>query len=110
IHANIHTTKYNHGRQTGKGSQITIPDASETFHVYALKWDSDRLDFFVDDRKYFTYRNEKTGPDAWPYDKGQYLILNLAIGGTWGGEQGIDDAIFPQRYYVDYVRVFNKKE
>jgi beta-glucanase (GH16 family) len=103
IHANIHTKKYNHVKKTGKGSQITIPDAGEAFHVYALEWDADRLDFFVDDKKYFTYENEKSGEDAWPY-----LILNLAIGGAWGGAKGIDETCFPQRYYIDYVRVYQR--
>jgi len=109
VHANIHTGKYNHIKKNGKGSQLTVPDASSAFHVYALEWDTNHLDFFVDDKKYFTYANEGTGADAWPYDRAQYLILNLAIGGAWGGQQGIDDAIFPQRYYIDYVRVYQKK-
>ena len=108
VHANIHTQKYNHVQKTGKGSQITIADASEAFHVYALEWNAGQMDFFVDDRKYFTFRNEGTGPDAWPYDKPQYLILNLAIGGFWGGAKGIDETIFPQRYWIDYVRVYQK--
>lgn len=108
IHANIHTKKYNHVLKTGKGSQIKIPDASEAFHVYALEWEPDHLDFFVDDKKYFTYHNEGTGSEVWPYDQAQYLILNLAIGGAWGGAKGIDDASFPQKYYIDYVRVYQK--
>jgi len=108
IHANIHTKKYNHVMKTGKGSQITIPDASEAFHVYAVQWEPDHLDFFVDDKKYFTFRNEGAGTDVWPYDQPQFLILNLAIGGAWGGAKGIDDASFPQKYYIDYVRVYQK--
>lgn len=110
IHANIHTRKYNHVKKTGKGSQITITDASEAFHVYALEWDAQHLDFFVDDHKYFTYTNEGSGVDAWPYDKDQYLILNLAIGGAWGGAKGIDETCFPQRYYIDYVRVYQRSQ
>jgi beta-glucanase (GH16 family) len=108
IHANIHTRKYNHVQKTGKGSQLTVPDASDQFHVYALEWDANHLDFFVDARKYFTFTNEGSGADAWPYDKGQYLILNLAIGGAWGAAKGIDENCFPQRYYVDYVRVYER--
>jgi beta-glucanase (GH16 family) len=108
IHANIHTKKYNHVMNTGKGKKLTIPDASQAFHIYSVEWDSQTIDFFVDDRKYFTYRNEGTGPDAWPYNNDQFLILNLAIGGDWGGQRGIDDAIFPQRYEIDYVRVYQK--
>ena len=108
VHANIHTKKYNHVMNTGKGGKLTIPDASQAFHIYSVEWDSQTINFFVDDRRYFTYRNEGTGPDAWPYDSDQFLILNLAIGGDWGGQKGIDDAIFPQRYEIDYVRVYQK--
>jgi len=65
--------------------------------------------FYVDDRKYFSYSNEGSGVDAWPFDQAHYLILNLAIGGAWGGTKGIDDSIFPQKYYIDYVRVYEQK-
>jgi len=108
IHANIHTAKYNHNKGNGKGDRITVADASEAFHVYAIEWDARKIDFFVDGRKYFTYANERTGRDAWPYDQPQYLILNLAIGGDWGGQKGIDDRIFPQVYAIDYVRVYQQ--
>ena len=47
--------------------------------------------------------------ESWPFDKDQYLILNLALGGAWGGQQGIDDSIFPQKFCVDYVRVYQKR-
>jgi hypothetical protein len=67
-----------------------------------------KIDFFVDDKKYFTFKNEGTGAAAWPCDKDQYLILNLAIGGGWGGQKGIDDSIFPQKCVIDYVRVYQK--
>jgi beta-glucanase (GH16 family) len=108
VHANIHTKKYNHAINTGKGDKVTIPEASREFHVFAIEWDAQKIDFFVDARKYFTYHNDGTGFDSWPYDKDQYLILNLAIGGDWGGQKGIDDHIFPQRYEIDYVRVYQK--
>ena len=108
IHANIHTKKYNHVMGTNKGSRITIPKPYEDFHNYSIEWYPDRIDFFVDGQKYFTYGNEGTGADAWPYDKDHYLILNIAVGGDWGGQQGIDDSIFPQQMVVDYVRVYQK--
>jgi beta-glucanase (GH16 family) len=106
IHANIHTQSYNHVQKTGKGSWLIVPRPYDDFHVYALEWFEDRMDFFVDDQKYFTFVNEQTGVDAWPFDQPFYLILNLAIGGSWGGQKGIDDAIFPQRMEVDYVRIY----
>jgi beta-glucanase (GH16 family) len=108
VHANIHTRKYNHAMNTGKGARISVADVSTKFHVYAVEWDPEKMDFFIDGQKYFTYHNEGTGTDVWPYNKDQYLILNIAIGGDWGGQKGIDDSIFPQRCYVDYVRVYQK--
>lgn len=110
VHANIHTKKYNHAMNTGKGDELPVPDCSQAFHLYATEWDDAKIDFFVDDHKYFTFRNEKTGTDVWPYDNDQYLILNLAIGGDWGGQKGIDDQSFPQRYEIDFVRVYQKPD
>ena len=109
ICANIHTKSYNHVKRTGKGSKIKGEKPYEQYHVYAIEWYEDRIDFFLDDEKYFTFRNEGTGNDVWPYDKPHYLILNAAIGGTWGGRKGIDDTIFPQKYHIDYVRIFKLK-
>jgi len=106
IHANIHTKAYNHAIHTNKGSRIKIPNPHEDFPVYAVEWFPARLDFFVASQKYFTFNNEGKGTDAWPYDKPQYLILNIAVGGAWGGQRGIDPDIFPQRMYIDYVRVY----
>jgi beta-glucanase (GH16 family) len=109
IHANVHTRKYNHVKRNGKGSTLEVPKPFEDFHVYAVEWDARRMDFFVDGRRYFTYENEGTGPDAWPFDQPHYLILNLALGGTWAGQRGIDDSIFPQRMEIDYVRVYQAR-
>jgi beta-glucanase (GH16 family) len=111
IHANIHTGKYNHVRGTGKGSRLRVEAPFDDWHVYALEWHSDRLDFFVDEKKYFTYAKENDAKtDVWPFDQPHYLILNLAIGGAWGGQRGIDDGIFPQRFEIDYVRVYQQEE
>jgi beta-glucanase (GH16 family) len=109
IHATVHTRRYNHLRGTQKGSKIEVPKPYDDFHVYALEWAPDRLDCFVDGRKYFTFANEGKGRDVWPFDRPQYLLLNLAIGGTWGGQKGIDDNVLPQRFYVDYVRVYQQE-
>jgi beta-glucanase (GH16 family) len=60
----------------------------------------------MDDSLYFTSVNDHTGWEAWPFDKPFYLILNIAVGGSWGGQKGIDDTIWPQKMEVDYVRVY----
>ena len=109
IHANIHTKSYNHVMGTNKGSRIKIPKPYQDFHVYAIEWRPERLDFFVDKTKYFTFQNEGTGNDTWPFNKPHYLILNAAYGGSWGASKGTDDAILPQKYLIDYVRVYKGK-
>lgn len=109
VHGNAHTQKYNHTKKTNKGDKIEIAKPYETFHVYAVEWYADRIDYYVDDTQYFTFQNEGSGSDAWPFDRDHYLILNIAVGGSWGGQQGIDDGIFPQKMHIDYVRVYQKK-
>lgn len=108
IHANIHTQAYNHMLGTNQGAQTSVPDLHEAFHVYAIEWRENRIDFLADDVRYFTYENDGSGFAAWPFDRAHYLLLNVAVGGTWGGQQGIDDAVFPQRMTVDYVRVYRQ--
>ena len=89
--------------------RILLDGVDEQFHVYSLEWSPERIDIFVDDAHYFTYMNEGTGWNAWPYDHPFHLILNIAVGGAWGRAGGpIDDSIFPQRMLVDYVRVYQK--
>ncbi len=111
VHANIHTGAYNHVDGTGKGNTMKLDKLWENFHTYAIEWYEDRIDFFVDSEKYFTFKNDGEGNDAtWPFDKPHYLLINLAIGGSWGGQQGIDDEKFPHKYYIDYVRVYNLEQ
>jgi beta-glucanase (GH16 family) len=111
IHANVHTARYNHTRGTGKGDRIQVEAPYDRFHVYAVEWTPERMDFFLDEKKYFTYEKEPGAGEAeWPFDQPFYLIVNLAIGGAWGGQRGIDEAIFPQRFEIEYVRVYRKSD
>jgi beta-glucanase (GH16 family) len=109
IHASVHTTAYNHTIGTQKTAVVTVAKPWEDFHLYAMEWYPDRIDVLVDGQKYFTFRNEGTGASAWPFDKPQYLLINLAIGGSWGGQKGIDDTLFPKRYLIDYVRIYQQR-
>jgi hypothetical protein len=68
--------------------------------------DSSAIDFFVDAQRYFTFVKEQGGDAVWPFDKPQDLILNLPIGGDWGGQKGIGDTAFATQYVIDYVRVY----
>lgn len=106
IHANIHTTAYNHVKRTNKGNSILVAKPDEEFHLYSIAWTATEIQTFVDGQRYFTFAKEAGGDPVWPFDKPQYLILNLAIGGNWGGQKGIDDTAFPAQYVIDYVRVY----
>ncbi|MCK7468636.1 MAG: glycoside hydrolase family 16 protein [Desulfosudis oleivorans] len=106
IYATVHTpgSVNDPGRWSGAGTSTYPP--FDGFHVYAVEWQDDRLDFSCDDTTYFTYRKNASFPSYWRFDRPFYLLLNLAIGGTWGGAHGIEDTIFPLRYAIDYVRYY----
>jgi len=106
IHGSIHTESYNHILGTQKTSTQNIPTATTEFHIYAIEWFEDRIDFFIDNNKYFTFLNEKKGWSTWPFDKRFHLILNLAVGGNWGGAKGVDPNDFPAQMEIDYVRIY----
>ena len=108
VHGTIHTQKYNHMIGTQKANQVNVPDCSNDFHIYQLIWNREELKIGIDDQYYFTYKNEQTGIDGWPFDNKMYLILNMAVGGNWGGQKGIDKTIWPARLEVDFVRVYQK--
>ena len=108
VHASTHTRKYYWRTNTERTATIEVPDVSEAFHNYVMEWYPDRIQVYVDDSLYFTCLNDNTGWEAWPFDKAFYLILNIAVGGDWGGQQGIDTEIWPQRMEVEYVKVFQR--
>lgn len=106
IHASVHTKKYNHIIGTQKTDTLVVKNASEKFHIYTADWSPEKIDVYVDHQKYFTYVNTEKTYEAWPFNQKLYLILNLAIGGNWGGKKGIDNSIFPQKFYIDYVKIY----
>jgi beta-glucanase (GH16 family) len=108
IHAAAHMPAYNHVTNNAKRASVLVEKPWETFHVYALEWYPDRIDWYVDEQLFHTFENERTGVRAWPFDAKQYLLINLAIGGSWGGAKGVDDALFPHRFLIDYVRVYEQ--
>ena len=104
-----HNKLYNGANGKQKGGNVLIKDAQDSFHVYSIEWTGSQVTWYVDGNFYFTYSNPNTGIDSWPYLKDFFMILNLAIGGNWGGLQGVDDTVFPQSMLIDYVRVYQKK-
>lgn len=109
IHASAHSTDYQWQKNTQQTSTVKIADVDKKFHSYAWEWTPEVMKAYVDDQLYFEYKNEGLGVSKWPYVKPFYMILNVAVGGAWGSEKGIDDKAFPQTMEVDYVRIYQKK-
>ncbi len=112
IHANNHfadsTIKDTAVHRTAGHGKITIKEPYKDFHVYAIDWDEKQITFFVDDKQFATLNIDVAGkgPDN-PFRQPHYLLLNLALGGSWGGP--IDESALPQKYSIDYVRVYESK-
>lgn len=108
ILATTHTQQFNHIIGNSVSGKLSVPTCNTEFHVYAIEWDAQEIRGYVDGRHYYTYVNRGKGWRSWPFDKPFYIILNLAIGGNWGGKMGVDDTIFPCSYVIDYVRVYQQ--
>ncbi|WP_230679871.1 glycoside hydrolase family 16 protein [Pontibacter rufus] len=110
VHITVHTEAYNHGLNTQRGNSKVIPTASTEFHVYRVDWTPYAIKGYIDDQLVLTFVNEGKGSSVWPFDKKFHLLMNLAVGGDWGGAQGVDPSVFPQAMEVDYVRVYKMIE
>lgn len=115
VHASTHTTKYNHLDPSGALTfSKTLYDATETFNIYTLEWLPGKMIMHVNDERIgeFNYtpafNQDVSYDDVYPFDQVFHLVINLAIGGIWGGVEGIDDSIFPTSMYVDYIRWYQK--
>jgi beta-glucanase (GH16 family) len=107
VHGTLHSGKYNHIKGTQQEGKVTVADAMDNFHVYAVDWTKDKIDFYVDDKMYHSIpRNPSDDFNGWPFDQKFHLIMNVAVGGNWGGAKGVDESIWPRRMVVDYVRVY----
>lgn len=109
FHHNVHTlgSKQTDVGAMNTGTSINVSDAYTQFHVFALERTADTMKFFIDGKLTYTYKKDAAHPDYWHgMDQPHYLLINLAIGGSWGGQQGVDDSIFPAKYYIDYVRYY----
>ena len=105
VHATLHTGAFNHKLGTQRGAQTRIATSCTAFHRYQLDWRAHAITIGVDGRAFMRVVDDQPGGAmAWPFTRPFVMILNLAVGGDWGGARGIDDSTFPQRMTVDYVR------
>ncbi|NJO25396.1 MAG: glycoside hydrolase family 16 protein [Bacteroidia bacterium] len=106
VHVTVHTKAFNHTLGTQKSANQLVSTASDSFHVYRVDWASYGIRGYIDGQQLFEFMNTGAGSDYWPFDKRFHLLLNIAVGGNWGGAQGIDDTVFPATLEVDYVKVY----
>ena len=107
VHISVHTKDYHHSIGTQKTATRKIENVTTDFQLYRIDWTPDYINGYVNDVRIFSFSNEKRGFSAWPFDKKFHWLINLAVGGNWGGQQGIDDEAFPALFEVDYVRVYD---
>ncbi len=110
IHVTMHTGAYNHSINTQKSATHVVADATAQFHRYRVDWTPATIRGYIDDVQVYEFVNEGTGPAAWPFDQRFHFLLNLAVGGNWGGKEGVDAKAFPAAMQVDYVRVYRMIE
>lgn len=108
IHSTIHTDAYNHVEGTQKGGTIEVDDATD-FHVYTVEWTPNMIRSYVDGEQYFSFGRSGNDYKKWPFNHGFHLIMNVAVGGSWGGAEGVAPDIWPAAMKVDYVRVYQPK-
>ena len=103
VYTTLHTQD-SHGNSVNS-KKTEIKNIEEGFHVYAIEWTKEKIEFFVDDVSIYTFKPEVKNEDIWPFNQPFYFIINTAVGGNFGGHD-VDDSIFPQQFVIDYVRVY----
>jgi beta-glucanase (GH16 family) len=110
INCTVHTDAFNHIKGTQVGVKKTIPTAITEFHIYRVDWTPLAITGYIDDVQYFEFKNSNSSVATWPFDSKFHIILNQAVGGNWGGAQGIDTSAYPASFDIDYVRVYKMVE
>ena len=105
VFSTVHTAAGHGG--SGSGAATRVSDACTAFHNYQMHWTAQWVRFGIDGVMHYEYKNPRSGPERWPFDAPQFLILNIAVGGDLGG--AVDDGVFPVSMEVDHVRVYQPR-
>jgi beta-glucanase (GH16 family) len=97
-------TQDSHGN-TINTKKTTVPNIEEGFHLYAIDWTKDKIVFLIDNKEVYTFQPEPKNENTWPFNQPFYIIVNAAVGGNFGGHE-IDQSIFPQKFEIDYIKVY----
>ena len=100
-------TQDSHGN-TINTKKTEIRNIEEGFHTYAINWTENFIEFFIDGNSVYKFEPKDKTTEVWPYNQPFYFLVNVAIGGNFGGPE-VDDSIFPQEFIIDYIRVYSNK-
>lgn len=105
-HGTLHGPGYSGGDGVGASYELRGATFSEDFHVFAVEWEPGSIRWYVDGNLYQT-RTPADLPQGreWVFDHPFFLLLNVAVGGEWPGSPDATTR-FPQKIFVDYVRVY----
>ena len=104
LSAVLHGPGYGKGPGVGGSYQNPAP-LSDAYHVYAIEWKKNKIDFYFNDRLISSETPDSVKPGEWVFNQKFFLILNLAMGGEFGGP--IDPAIKQTQLFVDYIRYYS---
>jgi len=107
-HATVHTPAYYFKINNQISSTKNVKNIAGEFHTYAVEWTPTEVRGLVDGEQYYLY-DKNANDREWPFAKPQNIILNLAMGGGWGGAEGMDSTVTSQKLIIDYVRVYGMK-
>src|ERR1017187_7491269 len=109
VHGTVHGPRYSGANGIGKPFQIAAGRFTDDYHIYAVEWTPERIDFLVDGQSYHTVAPASLPAGTkWVYDHPFFLILNVAVGGGWPHNPD-ETSVFPQTMLVDYVRVYRRE-
>lgn len=106
VHGTVHGPGYSGGAAITKSFGFANDRFDLDFHLFAVEWTEEYIDFFVDDVRYQRIR-QRDVPGEWVYDQPFFILLNVAVGGNYVGFP-TDQTPFPQTMLVDWVRVFEE--
>ena len=106
VHGSVHGPGYSGGAAITKSFGFPNDRFDVDFHLFAIEWGENYIDYFVDDRLYQRITPANT-PGEWVYDQPFYIILNVAVGGNFVGFPTTQTP-FPQTMLVDYGSVYKE--